>query len=91
VRVQLSSHRAPQYRKLDVENYVKYETVGLHYAGTAMESVLCRDQEIVVVGGWQLRWAGVIVSLRYRKNMSITICVDRSFAGNDVAIFNFRA
>jgi thioredoxin reductase (NADPH) len=40
-----------QYRKLDVENYVKYENRGLHYAATAMESVLCRNQEIVVVGG----------------------------------------
>jgi len=40
-----------QYRKLDVENYVKYENRGLHYAATAMESVLCRDQEVVVVGG----------------------------------------
>src|SRR6202040_2041738 len=40
-----------QYRKLDVKNYVKYENRGLHYAATAMESVLCRDQEVVVVGG----------------------------------------
>src|ERR1700719_2311304 len=40
-----------QYRKLDVGNYVKYENRGLHYAATAMESVLCRDQEVVVVGG----------------------------------------
>jgi thioredoxin reductase (NADPH) len=40
-----------QYRKLDVENYPKYENRGLYYAATAMESVLCRDQEIIVVGG----------------------------------------
>jgi thioredoxin reductase (NADPH) len=40
-----------QYRKLDVENYVKYENRGLHYAATAMESVLCRNQEVVIVGG----------------------------------------
>src|SRR5260370_16457989 len=39
-----------QYRKLDVENYVKYENRGLHYAATAMESVLCRNQELVIVG-----------------------------------------
>jgi thioredoxin reductase (NADPH) len=40
-----------QYRKLNVENYVKYENRGLHYAATAMESVLCRNQEVVIVGG----------------------------------------
>jgi thioredoxin reductase (NADPH) len=77
-----------QYRKLDVENYVKYENRGLHYAATAMESVLCRDQEIVVVGGWQLRWAGVIVSLRYRKTCP-SHCASIVVRGNDVAIFNF--
>ena len=40
-----------QYRKLTIENYAKYENRGLYYAATAMESVLCRDQEVVVVGG----------------------------------------
>jgi hypothetical protein len=40
-----------QYHKLGVENYLKYENRGLYYAATAMESVLCRDQEVIVVGG----------------------------------------
>jgi len=40
-----------QYRKLSVGNYQKYENRGLYYAATAMESVLCRDQEVIVVGG----------------------------------------
>ena len=40
-----------QYRKLDVENYVQYENRGLFYAATPMESLLCRDQEVIVVGG----------------------------------------
>jgi thioredoxin reductase (NADPH) len=40
-----------QYRKLDVKNYTKYENCGLYYAATAMESTLCRDQEVIVVGG----------------------------------------
>ena len=40
-----------QYRKLSVANYQQYENRGLYYAATAMESVLCRDQEVVVVGG----------------------------------------
>ena len=40
-----------QYRRLGVENYLKYENRGLYYAATAMESVLCRDQEVIIVGG----------------------------------------
>jgi thioredoxin reductase (NADPH) len=40
-----------QYRTLDVANYQKYENGGLYYAATAMESVSCRDKEVIVVGG----------------------------------------
>jgi thioredoxin reductase (NADPH) len=40
-----------QYRKLSVENYGQFENRGIYYAATAMESVLCRDKEVIVVGG----------------------------------------
>jgi thioredoxin reductase (NADPH) len=40
-----------RYRRLDVTNYEAFENRGLFYAATAMEALLCRDQEIVVVGG----------------------------------------
>jgi thioredoxin reductase (NADPH) len=40
-----------QYRKLSVENYGQFENRGIYYAATAMESVLCRDKEAIVVGG----------------------------------------
>ena len=40
-----------QYRKLSVENYTQFENHGIYYAATAMESVLCRDNEVIVVGG----------------------------------------
>lgn len=40
-----------QYRKLSVSNYRQFENRGLYYAATAMESLLCRDQEVIVVGG----------------------------------------
>jgi thioredoxin reductase (NADPH) len=40
-----------QYRKLSVENYAEYENRGIYYAATAMEGVLCRDSEVIVVGG----------------------------------------
>jgi thioredoxin reductase (NADPH) len=40
-----------QYRKLSVENYSQFENRGIYYAATAMESLLCRECEIIVVGG----------------------------------------
>jgi thioredoxin reductase (NADPH) len=40
-----------QYRKLTVENYSQFENHGIYYAATAMESLLCRDREVIVVGG----------------------------------------
>jgi thioredoxin reductase (NADPH) len=40
-----------QYRKLSLENYTAFENRGIYYAATAMESVLCREREIIVVGG----------------------------------------
>jgi thioredoxin reductase (NADPH) len=40
-----------QYRKLDLPNYSRYENQGIYYAATAMEAALCRDREVIVVGG----------------------------------------
>jgi len=40
-----------QYRKLSVKGYSQFENHGIYYAATAMESVLCRDKEVIVVGG----------------------------------------
>jgi thioredoxin reductase (NADPH) len=40
-----------RYRQLSVKNQGDFENRGLYYAATAMESLLCRDREIIVVGG----------------------------------------
>ena len=40
-----------RYRRLNVKNNEDFENRGLQYAATAMESVLCREREIIVVGG----------------------------------------
>jgi thioredoxin reductase (NADPH) len=40
-----------QYRTLSLSNYQQFENRGLYYAATAMESLLCRDFEVIVVGG----------------------------------------
>jgi thioredoxin reductase (NADPH) len=40
-----------QYRQLDVGNLQKYSGLGVYYAATHLEGKLCRDEEIIVVGG----------------------------------------
>ena len=40
-----------RYRRLNVKNHEDFENRGFSYAATAMESLLCREREIIVVGG----------------------------------------
>jgi len=40
-----------RYRKLRVENLERFEGAGVYYFATSIESQLCRDEEVVVVGG----------------------------------------
>jgi thioredoxin reductase (NADPH) len=40
-----------RYRQLNVKNQEYYENLGLYYAATAMESRLCQQRDIIVVGG----------------------------------------
>ncbi|HTZ84590.1 MAG TPA: FAD-dependent oxidoreductase [Candidatus Acidoferrales bacterium] len=40
-----------RYRRLDIKNHADFENRGLYYAATAMESLQCRDREVIVVGG----------------------------------------
>jgi thioredoxin reductase (NADPH) len=40
-----------QYRKLDLPSLSRYEGAGVYYCATFLESQLCQDQEVAVVGG----------------------------------------
>jgi thioredoxin reductase (NADPH) len=39
------------YRKLDVEGSDRFEGSGVYYAATSVEAQLCRDAQVVIVGG----------------------------------------
>lgn len=39
------------YRRLGLEEQDRFEGAGLHYAATEVEARVCRDREVVVVGG----------------------------------------
>ncbi len=40
-----------RYTKLAVEELPRYEGAGVYYAATPLEAQLCRDEEVIVVGG----------------------------------------
>ena len=40
-----------EYKKLGVENLDKYVGRGVYYAATKMEATICKDQQVIVVGG----------------------------------------
>src|SRR5262249_590802 len=40
-----------QYRKLPLARLEEFESAGVYYAASKMEATLCRDDEVIVVGG----------------------------------------
>src|SRR4030095_7992368 len=40
-----------EYRKPSLDNLSKFESAGVYYAATFIEAQLCRDEEVIVVGG----------------------------------------
>ncbi|HEX5786857.1 MAG TPA: FAD-dependent oxidoreductase [Woeseiaceae bacterium] len=40
-----------RYRKPPLENLERFEGVGVHYGATFLEARLCRDEEVVIIGG----------------------------------------
>jgi len=62
-----------RYRKLDVENYDKYEGQGIHYAATAMEAQLCMNEEICVVGGGNSAGQAAIYLSRHARHVYILV------------------
>ena len=40
-----------QYRRLRVENLERFEGAGVYYGATPIEAQVCRDEEVIVVGG----------------------------------------
>jgi thioredoxin reductase (NADPH) len=39
------------YRKLSIDNAARFQGAGIYYGATVVESQLCRDEEVVVIGG----------------------------------------
>jgi thioredoxin reductase (NADPH) len=62
-----------RYRKLDVENYGRFEGQGIHYAATAMEASLCHGEEVIVVGGGNSAGQAAVFLSRTVKHVHILV------------------
>lgn len=62
-----------RYRRLDVEDYERFEGHGIHYAATAMEASLCTDQEVVVIGGGNSAGQAAVFLSRFARRVHMMI------------------
>lgn len=62
-----------RYRKLDLENYVRFEGAGIHYAATAMEATLCREAEAAVVGGGNSAGQAAVFLARHAAHVHVLV------------------
>lgn len=46
------------YRTLELPNGGNFDNSGIDYAANTLECDLCRNQEVIVVGGWQFSRPG---------------------------------
>ncbi len=56
-----------QYRKLPLPKLTEFEGRGIYYGATAMESQLCREQEVAVVGAGNSAGQGAVFLARTAK------------------------
>jgi thioredoxin reductase (NADPH) len=62
-----------EYRRLDIEDYGKYEGAGIYYSATEMEARLCRDESIVVVGGGNSAGQAIVYLSRFAREVHVVI------------------
>ncbi|HEX7817445.1 FAD-dependent oxidoreductase [Dyella sp.] len=65
-----------RYRKLDVPDYERFEGQGIHYAATPMEAQLCRNEEIIVVGGGNSAGQAAVFLSRIAAHVHLLVRAD---------------
>jgi thioredoxin reductase (NADPH) len=62
-----------RYRRLDLENFERYEGQGIHYAATAMEAQLCCGEEVAVIGGGNSAGQAAVFLSRMARHVHIVV------------------
>jgi thioredoxin reductase (NADPH) len=65
-----------RYRKLRVENLERFEGAGVYYFATPIEAQLCRDEEVVVVGGGNSAGQAAVFLARAARRVHVLVRAD---------------
>ena len=62
-----------QYRKLPLPNLASFEGAGVYYGATFLEAQLCRDEEVVVVGGGNSAGQAAVYLAQTSKHVHLVV------------------
>jgi thioredoxin reductase (NADPH) len=62
-----------QYRRLSLPNLAQFEGAGIYYGATNVESQLCQDQEVVVVGGGNSAGQAAMYLSGFAKHVHLSV------------------
>ncbi len=62
-----------QYRRLDLPNLAQFEGLGVYYGATPVESQLCQDEEVVVVGGGNSAGQAALYLAGFAKHVHLSV------------------
>jgi len=65
-----------KYRKLAVENLSHFEGVGVYYGASALEAQLCKEAEVVIVGGGNSAGQAAVFLAESAKHVSVVVRSD---------------
>ena len=62
-----------QYRRLDLANLAQFEGIGVYYGATAVESQLCQNEEVAVVGGGNSAGQAALYLAGFAKHVHLSV------------------
>jgi thioredoxin reductase (NADPH) len=62
-----------EYRKPSLENIARFESAGVYYAATFMEAQLCRNEEVIVVGGGNSAGQAAVFLAQTAKHVHVLV------------------
>ena len=62
-----------QYRRLNLPNLAQFEGVGVYYGATPVESQLCQDQEVAIVGGGNSAGQAAMYLSGFAKHVHLSV------------------
>jgi thioredoxin reductase (NADPH) len=62
-----------RYRKLNLPREADFEGAGIYYAATAMEGEICKNEEVVVIGGGNSAGQAAVFLSRYARHVHILV------------------